>query len=58
MLRTFNCGIGLILITPASQSQDILLQLKALGEEAFIIGRIEKHSAGEEMVEFTGEQLF
>ncbi len=58
MFRTFNCGIGLILITPASQSQDILLQLKALGEEAFVIGRIEKHSEGEASVEFTGEEIF
>ena len=58
MLRTFNCGIGLILITPAAQTQDILLQLKALGEEAFVIGRIDKHAEREETVEFTGESLF
>ncbi len=58
MLRTFNCGIGMIFIVPSAQSQDVLLQLKALGEEAFVIGRVEKHSAGEEMVEFTGGELF
>ncbi len=58
MLRTFNCGIGLILIAPASRSQDILLQLKALGEEAFVIGSIEKQTAGEPMVEFRGESIF
>ncbi|RUM90091.1 MAG: phosphoribosylformylglycinamidine cyclo-ligase [Thermodesulfatator sp.] len=58
MLRTFNCGIGLILIVPSAQSQDMLLQLKALGEEAFVIGRIEKHRQGEDMVEFTGDELF
>jgi phosphoribosylformylglycinamidine cyclo-ligase len=58
MLRTFNCGIGMIFIVPASQSQDVLLQLKALGEEAFVIGKVEKHAEGEEMVEFTGGPLF
>jgi len=54
MLRVFNCGIGLIFIVPASQSQDILLQIRAFGEEAFLIGRIEERSEGDNSVEFRG----
>ncbi len=58
MLRTFNCGIGMIFMVSASDCQDVLLQLKALGEEAFVIGRVEKHEPGQDMVKFTGEPLF
>jgi len=58
MLRTFNCGIGLILFVPASQTQDIMLQLKALNEEPFLIGRVEERSPDEPSVIFEGEGLF
>ncbi len=58
MLRTFNCGIGLIMIVPSSQTKDVLLLLKALKEEAFVIGRIEKRAESESKVEFTGDTVF
>ena len=41
MFRIFNCGIGLILIVPESQVQEILLFLEGLKEDAFVIGHIE-----------------
>lgn len=46
MYRTFNCGVGLILVVPQEESDTILAELKANGEQAWLLGNIE--SAGEE----------
>ncbi len=40
MLRTFNCGIGMIVCVPPDQVNSALAELCALGEAAFKIGRI------------------
>ena len=40
MLRTFNCGIGLVLVVGRDASQATLQALTALGEQAFEIGEI------------------
>lgn len=40
MLRVFNCGIGMILITP--EPEKILAMLAEQGEPAFRIGSIAK----------------
>ncbi len=40
MLRTFNNGIGLVLIVPPEQETDVLLRLQGLKEEAYVIGDI------------------
>lgn len=42
MYRTFNMGIGFILVISKKEADSILLKLKRLGENAYIIGRIEK----------------
>lgn len=41
MLRTFNCGIGMVLVIPAEQVDSALEALTALGEKAFNLGQIE-----------------
>ena len=41
MLRTFNCGVGLILVVAASQGDAVLSAFKAAGEQPFVIGEIE-----------------
>jgi len=41
MLRTFNNGIGLVLIVPSEDADEIMLRLKGLNEKAFLIGEIE-----------------
>jgi phosphoribosylformylglycinamidine cyclo-ligase len=41
MLRTFNCGVGLILVAAADQADAALTSLKASGETATVIGEIE-----------------
>jgi len=40
MCRTFNSGIGMVLIVSAKRVDDILLQLTALGEQAYVIGEV------------------
>jgi len=39
MLRVFNCGVGMILITP--EPDTVLARLSEMGEAAHLIGRIE-----------------
>jgi phosphoribosylformylglycinamidine cyclo-ligase len=46
MYRTFNMGIGFILIVKESDAQKIIKRFKQLGEDAFIIGHIEKGKKG------------
>lgn len=40
MYRTFNYGIGMVLIVPEAQSDEILTRLAGLGETAWRIGHI------------------
>lgn len=42
MFRTFNMGIGMILIVDSVDSQAILEHLQTLGEEAYLIGEVKK----------------
>jgi phosphoribosylformylglycinamidine cyclo-ligase len=41
MLRTFNNGIGMVLVVPAEDADEIMIRLKGLNEKAYIIGEIE-----------------
>jgi phosphoribosylformylglycinamidine cyclo-ligase len=47
MYRTFNCGIGLVVVVPAEQAEEALNTLAESGETACIIGRIEAASDSE-----------
>ncbi len=40
MLRTFNCGIGLIAVVKENMAQEVLERLNAMNETAFVIGEI------------------
>ena len=42
MYRTFNMGIGMAVVVDESDVEGILDKLKAIGEEAYIIGEIKK----------------
>lgn len=42
MYRVFNMGIGMVIVVEEEEVKTALLKLKQLGEEAFLIGRIEK----------------
>lgn len=40
MLKTFNLGIGLVLVVPAQQAELILIKLNDLEEKAYLIGEV------------------
>lgn len=46
MFRTFNMGIGYVLIVPPVEVQDLLKTLSAAGEQAYIIGQVESGIKG------------
>ncbi len=54
MYRTFNCGVGLIVALPQEQAQAAVDLLTAEGENAWIIGRIDSATEGEEQVKING----
>jgi phosphoribosylformylglycinamidine cyclo-ligase len=41
MLRTFNCGIGLVLVVAKADAKKVLAKLRKAGETATIIGALE-----------------
>ncbi|MFN3535507.1 MAG: phosphoribosylformylglycinamidine cyclo-ligase, partial [Desulfatiglandales bacterium] len=50
MYRTFNNGLGMILITSEGDSQEIIHRLRGSGENAYLIGEIEPREEGEAQV--------
>ena len=52
MLRTFNNGIGLVLVVAEDQVADVLLRLQGLNEEAFVIGEITARKEAEPPVAY------
>ncbi|GEK10395.1 phosphoribosylformylglycinamidine cyclo-ligase [Pseudoalteromonas sp. McH1-7] len=54
MYRTFNCGVGMVLVVPADKLELSLEILKAQGENAWHIGEIQNAQTGEEQVEILG----
>lgn len=55
MCRTFNYGIGMVVIVEEKEVEDVLLQLKGLGEEAYVIGTVAvrqgEEDSGVELIE-------
>ncbi len=50
MHRTFNCGIGMVLVVPAAQASAALAQLRAAGESPALIGEVIAQPDGEPQV--------
>jgi phosphoribosylformylglycinamidine cyclo-ligase len=46
MARTFNCGVGMVLVVAPSEVDGVLRDLEAAGETAHMIGRIESGQRG------------
>jgi len=46
MYKTFNMGVGMILVVNRTDAQKIVKKINQLGESAFIIGQVEKGRSG------------
>ncbi|MGK0283638.1 MAG: phosphoribosylformylglycinamidine cyclo-ligase [Patiriisocius sp.] len=53
MRKTFNCGVGMMLVADAAQADAIISTLKASGEQAWIAGSIAE-ATGEPVVQYYG----
>lgn len=51
MYRTFNCGVGLVIVLPENQAQQALDILRQEGENAWLLGTINTALDGEEQVD-------
>ena len=47
MYRTFNMGIGMVMVVKAADVEDVLSHCEALGEKPFLIGEIRAAKSGE-----------
>ena len=52
MMLTFNNGLGLLIVVNEEETDEVLLRLKAMGEAAYCIGRIEAREENEDAVQF------
>ena len=43
MLKTFNCGIGLILATKVKNSKEVLNFFKNMNVKSYILGKVHKN---------------
>ncbi|TYT75944.1 phosphoribosylformylglycinamidine cyclo-ligase [Desulfobotulus mexicanus] len=50
MHRTFNMGIGMVVIVPEKAAADVMDRLRILGEQAFVIGDVVERSGDEPQV--------
>ncbi|KAJ2159805.1 Bifunctional purine biosynthetic protein ade1 [Coemansia sp. RSA 552] len=53
MARTFNCGIGMVLVVPAHDADAIVRDLAAAGEDAYVIGQLHAADAADAAGEAT-----
>ncbi|MBU2583425.1 MAG: phosphoribosylformylglycinamidine cyclo-ligase [Alphaproteobacteria bacterium] len=52
MLRTFNCGIGMVIVAAADRLDDVLASLRQSGESPCVIGEIGSRKTGSEGIQF------
>lgn len=53
MYRTFNCGVGMVVVVPSDAEAAVVDALNAAGEKAFTIGQIESTDQVKPFVEMT-----
>jgi len=55
LLRTFNLGVGMILVVPAKDVSHVEAELKRRREKFYLIGRIERAARGKPHVVYSGK---
>ena len=50
MYRTFNCGVGMVLVIDQADEKDCLRQLDSLGENCWVIGEVARKENGPSIV--------
>ena len=53
MMRTFNNGLGLVIIVSEEESHEVLIRLEAMGENAYLIGEVRSRDDDESAIQFT-----
>ena len=53
MFRVFNMGIGMLVVVPEKESEEVVHRLEVLGEKAYIIGTVEKREKEQSLVCFS-----
>ena len=54
LLRTFNLGVGMILVVPAKNISQVESELKRRREKFYLVGRIERAARGKPRVVYSG----
>ena len=54
MIRTFNMGVGMVLIVGAGKEAEVLEALSKVGEPAHVMGTIIDREEGAKAVQYTG----
>ena len=52
MYRTFNCGVGMVVVVPADQADAAIAHLQANGEQAWRLGEMIASTHSEPTVVF------
>lgn len=58
MLKTFNNGIGMVIICPEEDCENVLIVLEGVGNKGYIIGEIQKRKESESKIEYKNELQF
>lgn len=56
MMRTFNNGLGLVMVVSDEEADDVIQRLEAIGESACMIGSVEARQENEEPVQFVNSE--
>ncbi|MFN0263306.1 phosphoribosylformylglycinamidine cyclo-ligase [Tepidamorphus sp. 3E244] len=54
MLRTFNCGVGMVAVVPGSDAEDVAAALRTAGEDAYVLGSLVDNDGGAARVRYKG----
>ena len=50
MYRTFNCGVGMVIVVAEADQEKTLKTLEAAGEKPWVIGNIKQNSGLEDAI--------